>query len=244
MSNLVVAFSGGKDSTALALRLAESGESAALLFNVVGGEFADLAPHVKRVAELTGFQLIPTLPPKGGLHDRIRQQNCIPNQFQRWCTRELKIEPTVAYLEAHPGSTLCVGLRADEVERQGIYGDVANYRYPLREWGWGLADVKAYLEQRGVCVPRRTNCPLCYGQRLAEWHRLWREHPELFAEGEAIEAATGHTFRAPSRDTWPVGLKELRASFETGDTPRGVVHLPMFDEYDYAEDAGVCRVCR
>ena len=239
----VVAFSGGKDSTAMALRMAEDSEQGVLLFNVVGDEFDDLIPHVRRVAELCGWPLVPTMPPFS-LYEGIRQQNHIPNAFQRWCTRRLKIEPTITYLEAHPGSTLCVGLRADEEERQGLYGDVANYRYPLREWGWGLAEVKAYLEHRGVCVPRRTNCRVCYGQRLSEWHRLLMEHPEAFAQAEAIEAETGHTFRSPSRDNWPVALKDLRAAFEAGKTPRGVVHLPMFNEYDYAEDAGVCRVCR
>lgn len=244
MGQIVLAFSGGKDSTALALRMAEKGERVdALLFNVVGGEFDDLLPHVQRIAAMTGFPLVPTLPP-GGLYEEIRRQRHIPNAFQRWCTRRLKIEPTIAYLEAHPGSTLLVGLRTDEEERQGLYGDVANYRYPLREWGWGMAEVKAYLEQRGVCVPRRTNCPACYGQRLSEWHRLWREHPDKYAEAEAIEAEVGHTFRSPSRDRWPVALKDLRARFEAGETPRGVIALPMFDEYDYVEDAGVCRVCR
>src|SRR5262245_37570017 len=240
----VLAFSGGKDSTALALRLAERGEGVdVMLFNIVGDEFDDLIPHIRRVADLTGFPLVLT---SAGfsLHEGIRRQGHIPNAWQRWCTRMLKIEPTIAYLEAHPGSTLLVGLRADEEARSGLYGDVADYRYPLREWGWGLEEVRRYLEQRGVCVPRRTNCSLCYGQRLSEWHRLWREYPERYAEGEAIEEATGHTFRGPNRDTWPASLKDLRARFEAGDVPRGVMSLPLFSEYDYAEDAGVCRVCR
>jgi hypothetical protein len=239
---LIKAFSGGKDSTVMALRMAELGERGTLLFNVVGNEFDDLLVHVKRVAELCDEPLSVTLPPKGGLHDRITQQSAIPNAFQRWCTRELKIEPTLAFLAQHPGSTLCVGLRADEEDRQGIYGDVANYRYPLKEWGWGLTQVNDYLDAREICVPRRTNCPLCYGQRLAEWWLLWKEHPEIFAEGEALEAKTGHTFRSPSRDTWPAALASLRSRFEKGDTPRGITALPLFDDYEVSGD--VCRVCR
>ncbi len=239
---LVSAFSGGKDSTCMVLRQAELGESGELLFNVVGNEFPDLLSHVKRIAGITGWKLTPTVPAHGGLHDRILEQATIPNARMRWCTRELKIEPTQAYLLAHPGSTLCVGLRADEEAREGIYGDVASYRYPLREWGWGLKDVNAYLEEKRICVPRRTNCPLCYGQRLSEWWILWKEHPELFAEGEAIEATTGHTFRSPSRDTWPASLHDLKSRFEAGDTPRDVISLPLFGEYD-TKGSGVCRVC-
>ena len=239
---IYIAFSGGKDSTALALRASETGEPCdGLLFNVVGGEFDNLLPHVNRVAEMTGYRLIPTMPPKGGLLDRIKQNKAIPNQWQRWCTRELKIEPTLAFLAEHPGSTLCVGIRADEETREGIYGDVANYRYPLKEWGWGVKDVLAYLDKRGVCVPRRTNCPLCYGQKLAEWWLLWKEHPELFAEGEKLEELTGHTFRSPQRDTWPAALKELRQRFEAGDAPKGIHTLPLLNTYEVSGD--VCRVC-
>lgn len=241
MTMLMIAFSGGKDSTAMSLRMAETGERAEMLFNVVGGEFDGLLPHVRRVAEMCGYKLIPTFPSKGLLHDRIKAQKAIPNAWQRWCTRELKIEPTVAYLIAHPGTVLCVGLRADEENRQGIYGDVAEYRYPLREWGWGEREVLDYLDRRGVCVPRRTNCPLCYGQKLAEWWLLWKEHPDLYREGEALERETGHTFRSPGRDTWPAQLAQLRERFEAGDAPRGIKSLPLLGTYEVGGD--ICRVC-
>jgi hypothetical protein len=230
----------------MVLRQAARGERGVLLFNVVGGEFPDLVGHVRRVAELTGWPLEATTPGYG-LHERIRHYDALPNQWMRWCTRELKIEPTVAWLKAHPGSTLCVGLRADEPadERGGIYGPCAEYRYPLREWGWGLAEVNGYLAERGVEVPRRTNCPLCYGQRLGEWWRLWREHPDLWAEGEALEAETGHTFRSPGRDTWPAAMAGLRRRFEAGDTPKSIRALPLLGDFEDRDDSvrGVCRVC-
>src|SRR5262245_27465577 len=114
----VVLFSGGKDSTALALRMAEVGEEFELLFNVVGGEFPSLLDHVARVVALTGKRLNVT-DPGFSLKSRIEHYQMIPNHRARWCTRELKIEPTKAWLLAHPETTLCVGLRADEEEREG-----------------------------------------------------------------------------------------------------------------------------
>lgn len=243
---IVTAFSGGKDSTALALRQAEQGERGTLLFNVVGGEFPDLLGHVRHIATLTGWPLEVTSPGYG-LHERIRHYQALPNQWMRWCTRELKIEPTIAWLQKHPGSTLCVGLRADEPpdERGGIYGPYAEYRYPLREWGWGLAEVEGYLAARGVTIPRRTNCPLCYGQRLGEWWRLWREHPDLWEQGKALEAETGRTFRSPSRDTWPASLAELEQRFAAGETPRGIRPLHLLGDSDDRSETvrGVCRAC-
>lgn len=55
---LIVAFSGGKDSTALALRLAELGESFSLLFTPTGNELPELAAHFDRVVQATGAPLV------------------------------------------------------------------------------------------------------------------------------------------------------------------------------------------
>jgi hypothetical protein len=130
---------------------------------------------------------------------------------------------------------LCVGLRADEMSREGLYGPYAEYRYPLREHGMKLPDVLVYLFDRGVRVPERTDCAVCYDQRLVNWRNLLRKHPEEYAKGEGWEAQTGHTFRSPSRDTWPASLRELRAEFERGRKLRG-------DDDDAAVE--ICRVCR
>jgi hypothetical protein len=235
----VLAFSGGKDSTALALRLSELGEDFSLFFTPTGNELPELLGHIRRVKDIVGKPLI--VPPTRSLQGLIRDQKALPNPWMRWCTRIIKIEPCIEFLKAHPGSTLIVGLRADEPAREGLFGDFADYRYPFREWGWGINEVYAYLESRGVCVPPRTDCALCYDQRLEEWYRLLKEHPEQYAEGETLEDLTGHTFRSPSRDTYPASLKELRREFESGRVPRGV-RLTLFGE-EYSKD-GRCRVCR
>lgn len=231
----VVAFSGGKDSTAMVLRLAELGEDFVLLFTPTGNELPELHEHIKQIVLTVERPLV--VPPNRTLDHWINFHKALPNWRQRWCTRQIKIEPCIAYLRANPGSTLCVGLRADEEERQGLYGDFATYRYPLREWGWGIKEVLAYCEERGVTIPRRTDCALCYGQRLSEWYMLWKLYPEKYAEGEAYEDQTGYTFRSPGRDTWPAALRELRAAFESGRVPKGVA-------LDGEEEKGACRVCR
>lgn len=161
----------------------------------------------------------------------------LPNFRARWCTRILKIEPTIEFMESlPPGSTLYVGLRADEEERQGIFGEDINIEFPLRSWGWGEAHVWRYLALRSVRIPNRSDCALCYGQRLGEWYALWRKHPDRFALGEALEVIYGHTFRSAQRDTWPASMRGLRERFERGDVPRGA-------EAAMRED-GACRVCR
>jgi len=231
-----VAFSGGKDSTALALRLAELGEDFSMFFTPTGDELPDLESHLDAVQKRVARPLIRAKAPT--LFKLIEEFDALPNWRQRWCTRMIKIVPCVAHLKAHPGTTLAVGLRADEETRVGLYGDFATYRYPLQEWGWGIADVRSYVAASGLSVPVRTDCALCYGQRIGEWHDLWRLHPERFARGEALEAKTGHTFRSPGRDTWPAGLVQLRRRFESGDVPKGA-RVNAEDD-----DKLPCRVCR
>lgn len=217
MSTLVVAFSGGKDSTAMAYGMAERGESFSLLFTPTGNELPEVREHIECTASALRVSLIE--PPNRPLEEWISFYKALPNNRQRWCTRQIKIQPCIAYLKTHPGTVLCVGLRADEHERVGLYGEYATYRHPLREWGWGMREVWGYLDRRGISVPKRTDCSLCYDQRLIEWYELWRDHPEAYAKGEALEAATGHTFRSPSRDTWPASLSELRVEFVRGRKP-------------------------
>ncbi len=214
-----VAFSGGKDSTAMVLRLAEIGEPFECVFTATGNELPELTHHIERILSLAGS---PTLhkPPGPSLESLMTEFNALPNWRQRWCTRMIKIVPCIAFLKSRPGSALSVGLRADEDARVGLYGDYATYRYPLREWVWGIKDVWGYLEKRGVNVPTRTDCAWCYGQRLIEWYRLWRDNPGLYAQGAAWEKKTGHTFRSAQRDTWPAGLAELAIEFTNGRIPK------------------------
>lgn len=235
----IVAFSGGKDSTALAYRLRELGEDFDCLFTPTGNELRECIDHIHATVAALGVNLIQ--PPNRSLMAWMAEYKALPNWRQRWCTRQIKIEPCIAYLMQNPGLTLCIGLRADEEDREGIYGDFATYRYPFREWGWGIKEVWGYLKEKEITVPKRTDCAFCYGQRLGEWYALWKEHPEEYARGEGWETFTGHTFRSPGRDTWPAGLKELRGEFESGRVPRSV-SLPQAS--DGEAQSHVCRVCR
>ena len=91
-------------------------------------------------------------------------------------------------------ATIYVGLRADEEEREGgDYHRVPDVtpRFPFRELGWGESDVMAFLDQRGVRVPERSDCAWCFFQTLGEWWTLWHEHRELYLEAEASRRSAG-----------------------------------------------------
>jgi 3'-phosphoadenosine 5'-phosphosulfate sulfotransferase (PAPS reductase)/FAD synthetase len=213
----IVGLSGGKDSTALALRLAEvEPRKYIYICNETGNELPDMKAHWDNLENILG-EPIQRVRHARSLIEEIEKINMLPNVFARWCTIRLKIEPTLDYFESLPaGSTLYVGLRADEMERKGLYGEDITVRFPMREWNWNEKDVWDYLNSKGICIPKRTDCALCPYQRLGEWRDLYENYPDLYAEGVALEKKIGHTFRSPGRDNWPANLELLSKEFDAG----------------------------
>ena len=224
----------------MALRLAEAEpREYVYVCTPTGNELPMMFSHWRHLSDLLRAPILPVI--GGTLDGVIEEEQMIPNWRARFCTRRLKIEPYGAWLlqQAQNFERLVsyVGIRADEPEREaGDYTNVPGVEmdFPLRRWDWGIAQVLGYLAERKVTIPARTDCALCFFQRLPEWYALWRDHPEEFAHGEEIEARMGYTFRSPSRDTWPAALKDLRARFEAGDVPHGVKESVL----------KACRVCR
>jgi len=215
---LIVAFSGGKDSTALALRLAERGHLFRLLHTATGNELPQVRTHIEAVAKATDSELIDLNAPT--LSELIDEQGCLPNWRMRWCTRMIKIEPCAQWLSTHPDAVLAVGLRSDEEGRAGGIYEGNKIVYPLRDWKWGIDDVIGYCRSKGFEPPKRTDCAVCFYQTLHEWWELLTYYPDEYVKGEEWEHQTGYTFRSPGRDTWPAALKDMRAEFESGRVPK------------------------
>lgn len=281
--NHVVALSGGKDSVALALRLRELNPDVPYQYisTPTGNELPEFFEHFDRLEQLLQAPIVRIAPKLegatvvgwrewqdgDGLIDLIRRHGMLPNFRARWCTRQLKIEPTLFWLAEHAPAIQYVGLRADEGSRGGMFRMVPDdvnsktmpnrrlremvaegafegitQSYPMQEWGWSLDGVWEYLGQRGVTIPERTDCGLCFFQRLLEWKRLHVQSPESFAAGVEIEREIGHTFRSDGRDTWPAALEDLAAEFERGRNPQGYEASRQLRLIDCDRD-DLCRVC-
>lgn len=241
----IVALSGGHDSTIMAFLLKErEPRPYNYLITPTGDELPEMFEFWRWLGSLEalGKPLMPIM--ANTLKKLIREQKAIPNNRMRFCTRMLKIEPYREFLKQQTaiGPVVSyVGLRADEEGRAGgAYDDIAGVtmRFPLREWSMGENEVQSGLAERGIVVPDRTDCARCYHQRLGEWWLLWNDYPEIFADAEADEVELGHTWRNPSRDTWPAALSDLRKRFENGEVPPRTVR-----QYDLFRTSGECRVC-
>lgn len=256
----VIGLSGGKDSTVLAFMLKEREPEKdwTYICTPTGDESPEMEEHWQNLEYALGKQLIRITNPKAPTLDALIEiQGMLPNFRARFCTRMLKIEPTIAWCIKNAPVLMHVGLRADEEEREGIYGDVVKSRFPFREWGITLPIVKSYLpylaERYGVVIPTRTDCLKCYHQRIEEWWNFWRDYPERFWAAALQEKQRGHTFRSPGRDTWPVSLADLAEEFqrlwdldfhtffEANNRRRVERGLPLRREE--VRQGEICRVC-
>jgi 3'-phosphoadenosine 5'-phosphosulfate sulfotransferase (PAPS reductase)/FAD synthetase len=240
----VVALSGGHDSTILSVLLKErEPRPYTYVCTPTGDELPEMFAHWRMLGERLGSRIVPIM--AHTLKALISSQKALPNFRQRWCTRIIKILPYRDFLisQAKIGPVVSyVGLRADESGRAGgAYGDIDGVvmRFPLREWEMGENDVQAALKERDIACPVRTDCARCYHQRIGEWWELWFHHRDIFFDAVADEDATGHTFRSPGRDTWPVDLRSMAARFEVGDKP--VISLNRMTRERM--QTGGCRVC-
>ena len=242
----VIALSGGHDSTALAFLLKDREPRP---YNYVctptGDELPEMFAHWRNLGERLGSLLYPMS--RKTLDTVIREQKTLPNFRIRYCTRILKIEPYREFLEeqAKIGPVVSyVGLRYDEPGRAGgAYSDIegVTMRFPLREWEMDEDKVQDTLRHYGITCPDRTDCAVCYHQRIGEWWELWANHPDKFEAGCQIEEEFSQTFRTPGRDTWPSSLREMGKRFAAGDKP--TISLNRMKRERETQKSGTCRVC-
>lgn len=239
----IVPVSGGKDSTCLALALKEKEpRSYNYIFTPTGDELPEMIAHIHKLEGLLGQSIIRLT--NGTLASQIQANNMLPNVFARWCTRLLKLRPAGKFYEQFAPVICYVGIRNDEDEREGTRpgGDSASIGtevtqvFPFQRWGWGYDEVWAFLDERKITIPARTDCARCPYQKLGEWYNLWLNYPEIYMDAEADEIVWGHTYRSDTRDSWPASLRELRLLFESGKVPERSLRM-------MEKRRGMCRAC-
>ncbi|NJL07066.1 MAG: phosphoadenosine phosphosulfate reductase family protein [Methylacidiphilales bacterium] len=224
----IVPLSGGKDSTALAIYLAQRLPDAPFeyIFSDTGAELPETYEYFERlehvlgrkVTRITALEMLGITEKPGRnpfdvvLYDHF--SGFLPSPRSRWCTRMLKIHP----FERHIGSDRAysyIAIRADE-KRSGYVGNgkpvLLSERpnitpvYPFKDNGITFADVKRILEESGLGAPEyyewrsRSGCYFCFYQQIGEWQGLRERHPDLFEKAKTYESG-----RNGRRYTWVDG---------------------------------------
>jgi len=213
-----ISFSGGADSTALAIYLADKGVDFTLVFADTGAELPETYWIAPRVARALGRPLVVVSGPT--FFQRLTARGFyLPSFSGRWCTRELKVTPLGAV-----SMKMSVGICADEDHR------MPNADRPLVDAGIGKAEARAMVEGRDLlnpCYRWRTSCSCfcCPFQDPWDWRHLSQEHPDLFALAEEWECQS--IAASTNNHTWNerFSLRQVReaadSQMEMFPKPRG-----------------------
>lgn len=157
------------------------GNGATAIFTDTGSEHAEMYNRIDKVEKALkeyhngDFQLL-RLRGEVTAHGRkvstlteyVEEMRFFPSAGNRFCTSRFKIGPMDKFLKGQGESELLIGLNADETDREGNHGLLANvnYRYPLQEDGYTRQDCVDMLEKYGLkpdfpAYMRRGGCIFC-----------------------------------------------------------------------------------
>ena len=231
---IVVNFSGGKDSTALLLRMIELGEHIdEIVCCDTYKEFPGMYRHIAKVKEVVTpldikftelrndksfdyFMFDHRPKPRPG--NEPKEGYYWPCTRSRWCTSKLKTDVVNRYfreLNKTYDVIYCLGIAADEQYRlERDSNKQSNKRFPLVEWGWSEKDCLEYCYSKGYDweglykLFSRVSCWCCPLQPLAELRKLNEHFPELWEELKDMDNRTWRKFK------WDYSVQELETRFD------------------------------
>lgn len=208
MKELIVNFSGGKDSTAMLHLMLEHGEKIDEVIYFDGGwEFPQMEEHVNLVEEKTGIKITRLKPIDGDFDywmlqreftSRKKESMCgkgIPSSKSRWCTF-IKQQTILKYLKGRD-TIRCIGFAVGEEKRllRGWNKDrvftPGQFRFPLIEdYNFDEKECLQYCYKLGYTwgglynYIDRVSCYFCPLMNNAEALMIKRHFPETW---EAIK---------------------------------------------------------
>ena len=218
----VLGLSGGKDSAALAVYMAQQRPELEIdyFFTDTGKELPEVYEFLVKLEGFLGKSIV-RLNPDRDFDFWLKQFNTyLPSPQSRWCTRKLKIRPFEHWIKPmiDNGEVVYsyVAIRADEEFREGYSSgnDKLIVKLPFKEDNIDKEGVLEILDCVGLGLPKyyewrsRSGCTFCFYQRKIEWVKLLEEHPKFFEEAKSYEKnAQDHG----SPFTWSQGesLEEL-----------------------------------
>lgn len=204
----IVSFSGGKDSTAMLLRMIEEDFPIdEIIFCDTGVEYPETYAHIKKVEEYIGRK-ITVLKAKHNFEYYLKEVEKkdgsrgygFPNTKFRWCTALLKIK----LIKEHMGKDKFIsyiGLASDEIKRIEKTMDKELKSFPLLAWNMTEADCLQYCYDRGFDfggfynTHDRMGCWCCPFQTIQDLRLLRKKYPVEWEQIITWEKETGESFK-------------------------------------------------
>ena len=224
----IVSFSGGKDSTAMLLKMIELNYKIdEIIFIDTGVEFPEMYKHIHDIENYIN-RPITTLKSDKSFeyymfnHIKTRgkrkgQKGYSWSDFRnRWCTKYLKIDVIGKYLKKYKQQGYKIieyhGIAIDEPKR------IKEHKYPLVDWGMTEKDCLEYCYSKGFYWSglyekfHRLSCWCCPLQSLKELKVLYNEFPELWNKLKEWDKNTYRQFRVD------YSVEDLERKFENEST--------------------------
>lgn len=221
----IVSFSGGKDSTAMLLRMLEENMQVdEIIYCDTYKEFPQMYKHIEKIKKYIKEKYnkeITTLKAENDFdyymfdHIKSRGKNKGKRGYGwstmlcRWCTSNLKTNVINKYLKTQNEEyTEYIGIACDELKR------IKDKCYPLIDWGMTEKDCLHYCYERGFDWEGlyehfdRVSCWCCPLKNLKELKTLYTHYPELWEELKEMDKKSYNQFRKD------YSVKELEEKFK------------------------------
>ena len=199
----IVCFSGGKDSTAMLLKMIENNMAIddivfckIMATSTIGAEFPEMYKYLDKVdkyliktigkkitrieAPITFEQQFYTVKNRGHYKGKIYG---FPWNLGAWCNSKLKVAALAKYMKQQGKYVSYIGISYDEPERFARLNK--NERAPLYEWRMTEQDCLKYIQSKDLYNPlynkfKRLGCWFCVKQSLDSLRIVRKNYPQYW----------------------------------------------------------------
>jgi len=260
----ILALSGGKDSSALAVYMLGKVPDVEYAFCDTEKELDETYEYLIRLETFLGKKITFLKYSDGYGFDEVLQMKngFLPSPESRWCTEYLKLKPYEDYIGNDPVVSY-VGIRADEMQRTGYVSSKSNIKtvFPFIENNVRHDDVVRILDEAGLGLPKyyewrsRSGCYFCFYQQKREWVGLLENHPDLYKkamEYEKFNVLTGERYtwlQGESLEEFahPERIQQVKENYaKRAQQFKFKSHALLRDTFEPLDDDeiyGLCTIC-
>lgn len=213
---LVINFSGGKDSSAMLAYICENWPAVKkhVVMADTGWEYQDAIAWSRSIVGRFGLDLHVVRNPNKDFFQMVERRGKFPSPAQRQCTSDLKRGPIQTWIRNNVTDRVvvnCMGLRAEEsparAKKLPLSRDksMTNSRRTVWNWlpihHWPETQVRAYLADRDIPLHpvyqylRRFSCQVCIYMTGRDLAAVRQNNPSAFQRIADLEQAIGFTMQ-------------------------------------------------
>lgn len=220
----IVSYSGGKDSTAMLLKMIDEGWPIdeivfiqIMATDTLGAEFPYMYEYLDKVDQYCkdhiGIGITRVMHPQGLTFENYFYRQTAkgknkgriygwPYTLGAWCNSRLKMIPIDNYFNSQGPHKRYIGIAVDEPKRLARLE--ANEVAPLAEWGMTEADCLEYLKEKGFYNKlyddfKRLGCWFCPKQNLKSLKIVHDKYPELWQQLLEWDKDSVQSFKADGK---------------------------------------------